>query len=316
MGRPRSPRSALTVGRRTLSPRPHASSGRSGVTLYCFRPWKQRSGHTGTRWAPRSTLQHPVREGFLLAVRPRPGPGPLPQPLCPQVKELGAVVRNCSRLARDLEKVFQTYWLLGGPRAVLPKHWPHNLSSHINHAQPLRARFDGVPTTAYFSVRGPPRPTGTARPGPPRGPHAPAGSWGAQWGCRWLCPGGGAGQGMQLSAPTGDRRPEGCLGGLSKRGEGGRGSSSSRCPYSADGRKPGGRPCPGRCPQPRGWSRAETWRQGGRDPGQGVTVGGWEALPGTGPVSPPPGSARSSSWTPNPGGWVQGGLPGPGTAWF
>lgn len=72
-----------------------------------------------------------------------------------QVKELGAVVHNCSRLARDLEKTFQTYWVLGAPRAVLPKHWPHNLSSHINHAQPLRARFDGVPTTAYFSASPP-----------------------------------------------------------------------------------------------------------------------------------------------------------------
>lgn len=72
-----------------------------------------------------------------------------------QVKELGTVVHNCSRLARDLEKTFQTYWVLGAPRAVLPKHWPRNLSSHLNHFQPLRARFDGVPTTAYFSASPP-----------------------------------------------------------------------------------------------------------------------------------------------------------------
>lgn len=69
-----------------------------------------------------------------------------------QVKELGAIIYNCSRLARDLDKTFQTYWVLGAPQAVLPRHWPWNLSSHINHLQPLRARFDGVPTTAYFSV--------------------------------------------------------------------------------------------------------------------------------------------------------------------
>lgn len=70
------------------------------------------------------------------------------------MKELGAIIYNCSRLARDLEKTFQTYWVLGAPQAVLPRHWPWNLSSHINQLQPLRARFDGVPTTAYFSVGG------------------------------------------------------------------------------------------------------------------------------------------------------------------
>lgn len=72
-----------------------------------------------------------------------------------QVKELGVVVHNCSWLARDLEKTFQTYWALGAPRAVLPRHWPHNLSSHINLARPFRAHFDGVPTTAYFSASPP-----------------------------------------------------------------------------------------------------------------------------------------------------------------
>ncbi|XP_053784921.1 5'-3' exonuclease PLD4 isoform X1 [Desmodus rotundus] len=72
-----------------------------------------------------------------------------------QVKELGTVIYNCSRLARDLEKTFQTYWVLGAPKAVLPKHWPQNFSSHINRFQPLCARFDGVPTTAYFSASPP-----------------------------------------------------------------------------------------------------------------------------------------------------------------
>ncbi|KAM9711067.1 5'-3' exonuclease PLD4 isoform 1-T1 [Dama dama] len=72
-----------------------------------------------------------------------------------QVKELGAVIYNCSRLAQDLEKTFQTYWVLGAPRAVLPKPWPRNFSSHVNRFQPLRDRFDGVPTTAYFSASPP-----------------------------------------------------------------------------------------------------------------------------------------------------------------
>ncbi|XP_063501512.1 5'-3' exonuclease PLD4 isoform X9 [Symphalangus syndactylus] len=70
-----------------------------------------------------------------------------------QVKELGAIIYNCSHLAQDLEKTFQTYWVLGVPKAVLPKTWPQNFSSHINRSQPFHGLFDGVPTTAYFSGR-------------------------------------------------------------------------------------------------------------------------------------------------------------------
>lgn len=69
------------------------------------------------------------------------------------MKELGAIIYNCSHLAQDLEKTFQTYWVLGVPQAVLPKPWPQNFSSHINRFHPFRGLFDGVPTTAYFSVR-------------------------------------------------------------------------------------------------------------------------------------------------------------------
>ncbi|XP_063554300.1 5'-3' exonuclease PLD4 isoform X2 [Gorilla gorilla gorilla] len=72
-----------------------------------------------------------------------------------QVKELGAVIYNCSHLAQDLEKTFQTYWVLGVPKAVLPKTWPQNFSSHINRFQPFHGLFDGVPTTAYFSASPP-----------------------------------------------------------------------------------------------------------------------------------------------------------------
>ncbi|XP_037357763.1 5'-3' exonuclease PLD4 [Talpa occidentalis] len=72
-----------------------------------------------------------------------------------QVKELGAVLHNCSSLAQDLEKTFQTYWALGAPQARLPTRWPQSFSSHINRSHPLRGRFDGVPTTAYFSASPP-----------------------------------------------------------------------------------------------------------------------------------------------------------------
>ncbi|XP_049646316.1 5'-3' exonuclease PLD4 [Suncus etruscus] len=72
-----------------------------------------------------------------------------------QVKELGVVIHNCSRLAQDLEKTFQTYWALGTARPELPKHWPHNFSTHINRLRPLRGRFGGLLTTAYFSASPP-----------------------------------------------------------------------------------------------------------------------------------------------------------------
>ncbi|XP_005410905.1 PREDICTED: phospholipase D4 [Chinchilla lanigera] len=72
-----------------------------------------------------------------------------------QVKELGAIIYNCSSLARDLEKTFQTYWVLGAPHATLPKTWPRNFSSHINRLRPYHGLFSGVPTTAYFSASPP-----------------------------------------------------------------------------------------------------------------------------------------------------------------
>ncbi|XP_047652457.1 5'-3' exonuclease PLD4 isoform X3 [Phacochoerus africanus] len=72
-----------------------------------------------------------------------------------QVKELGAIIYNCSRLAQDLEKTFQTYWVLGAPKAVLPKPWPRNFSTHFNRFHPFQDHFDGVPTAAYFSASPP-----------------------------------------------------------------------------------------------------------------------------------------------------------------
>ncbi|XP_007473521.1 5'-3' exonuclease PLD4 [Monodelphis domestica] len=72
-----------------------------------------------------------------------------------QVKELGIVIYNCSSLAHDLEKTFQTYWILGAPGATIPKHWPQNYSTNINWHQPLQGTLDGMVTTAYFSASPP-----------------------------------------------------------------------------------------------------------------------------------------------------------------
>ncbi|XP_006902765.1 PREDICTED: phospholipase D4 [Elephantulus edwardii] len=72
-----------------------------------------------------------------------------------QVKELGVVIYNCSHLARDLDKTFQTYWMLGAPKAILPKAWPRNVSTNVNRFRPFRGHFHGVPTAAYFSASPP-----------------------------------------------------------------------------------------------------------------------------------------------------------------
>ncbi|XP_051834219.1 5'-3' exonuclease PLD4 isoform X2 [Antechinus flavipes] len=72
-----------------------------------------------------------------------------------QVKELGVIIYNCSSLAYDLEKTFQTYWVLGVPGATIPKPWPQNYSTNINWHHPLQETFDKMVTTAYFSASPP-----------------------------------------------------------------------------------------------------------------------------------------------------------------
>ncbi|XP_013038556.3 5'-3' exonuclease PLD4 isoform X1 [Anser cygnoides] len=72
-----------------------------------------------------------------------------------QVKEFGAVIYNCSCLAKDLWKTFSTYWDLGHANATIPFPWPRNYSTHINHNRPLEVEFNGTLTKAYFSASPP-----------------------------------------------------------------------------------------------------------------------------------------------------------------
>nr|KAF6501954.1 phospholipase D family member 4 [Molossus molossus] len=222
-----------------------------------------------------------------------------------QVKELGAVISNCSRLARDLEKTFQTYWVLGAPKAVLPKHWPHNFSSHINHFQPLRAHFDGVPTTAYFSVRGTPRPTWSPAPPwtalqPPQRLLCPQGDSRGASALARLWPGGREIPAVPGGGPSSrDRWPGRCLGGLQTLCQvgsrapaqdwGGWGSASSSVPLPlcGEGRKKVAGHAPQQMPFPQGLalqpglSRDLVSGQG-CGPRRGVALSRCEALPGTG----------------------------------
>lgn len=275
---------------------------------------------------------HPARQ-------PWPGgPPPAAAALSLQVKELGAVISNCSRLARDLEKTFQTYWVLGAPKAVLPKRWPHNFSSHINHFQPLRARFDGVPTTAYFSVRGAPRPRGNPAPpwpalqSPQRLPR-PQGDRGASKLARLWSWGRGSPAVPGDGPSSRDRWPGRCLGDLQTVCQvGSRGSSPGpgrlgegqliSAPVTLWGwKEEGSRPCPSADALPSGSSPPAKCLAYSRDlvsgqgcgPRRGVALSRCETLPGTGgrlsqgsqgqPLPPPLQAAPlSASWIPNPGG--------------
>lgn len=72
-----------------------------------------------------------------------------------QVKEFGAVIYNCSCLAKDLWKTFRTYWDLGHASATIPSPWPQNYSTHINNSRPLEIEFNGTLTKVYFSASPP-----------------------------------------------------------------------------------------------------------------------------------------------------------------
>ncbi|NWR65551.1 PLD3 Phospholipase, partial [Bucorvus abyssinicus] len=68
-----------------------------------------------------------------------------------QVKELGAVVYNCSCMAEDLGKIFEAYWALGVPDATIPVPWPANYSTAFNRETPLELQLNGTDAAVYFS---------------------------------------------------------------------------------------------------------------------------------------------------------------------
>lgn len=70
----------------------------------------------------------------------------------PQVKELGAVLHNCSCLARDLLRIFATYRILGQEGASIPAVWPSNLAAESSLDHPLKLQLDGANAEVYISV--------------------------------------------------------------------------------------------------------------------------------------------------------------------
>lgn len=67
-----------------------------------------------------------------------------------QVKELGAVVYNCSCLAADLEKIFEAYWFLGESKSI-PSPWPASFSTLYNKDTPLQLPLNNTPSDVYLS---------------------------------------------------------------------------------------------------------------------------------------------------------------------
>ncbi|XP_072222093.1 5'-3' exonuclease PLD4 [Leuresthes tenuis] len=68
-----------------------------------------------------------------------------------QVKELGVVVYNCSSLAKDLLKIFQSYWVMGQPNSTLPQPWPAKFDTTINKHHPLLVKEDNISSSLYLA---------------------------------------------------------------------------------------------------------------------------------------------------------------------
>ena len=70
-----------------------------------------------------------------------------------EVKELGVVIYNCSRLAHDLIKIFNSYWMMSHRNASIPEPWPVTFDTLFNHEHPLLVNLSGIPSSIYISVR-------------------------------------------------------------------------------------------------------------------------------------------------------------------
>ncbi|CAL8286187.1 unnamed protein product [Lota lota] len=68
-----------------------------------------------------------------------------------EVKELGALIYNCTSLAKDLHKIFQSFWAMGEPNSSLPEPWPSTYDTTINKDLPLVVNDGNVSSRIYLS---------------------------------------------------------------------------------------------------------------------------------------------------------------------
>ncbi|XP_058470920.1 5'-3' exonuclease PLD4 [Solea solea] len=72
-----------------------------------------------------------------------------------QVKELGVVIYNCSTIAQDLTKIFESYWVMGQANSSLPRPWPSQYDTDINKQHPLLVESENVSSSIYLSASPP-----------------------------------------------------------------------------------------------------------------------------------------------------------------
>jgi len=64
-----------------------------------------------------------------------------------QVKEMGVYARGCPKLGEDMRKIFEVYWMVGGPNATIPEYpdqWPAELDTNITRNTPLALQKPGL----------------------------------------------------------------------------------------------------------------------------------------------------------------------------
>lgn len=61
---------------------------------------------------------------------------------------------NCACLVDDISKIFNVYWDMGVPNAVIPPYWPNAYRTKINASNPMLVEFNkDYKMNSFFSVR-------------------------------------------------------------------------------------------------------------------------------------------------------------------
>ncbi len=70
-----------------------------------------------------------------------------------QVKELGLLGMDCECLAQDSQRLFDIYWYLSSPGAVIPSSWPSDYTALYNIEEPASISVNGsAPVDIYWAV--------------------------------------------------------------------------------------------------------------------------------------------------------------------
>ena len=68
-----------------------------------------------------------------------------------EVKELGILMKNCSCLAWEFNKIFGVYWRVGQEQKI-PSVWPVSLQTKFNSNHPLQLHFNSsMPVNVFIS---------------------------------------------------------------------------------------------------------------------------------------------------------------------